>query len=428
VGSEVFSVIAATFHGNRGAQAMLETVIGRLRRERPSLRFHVFSYYPHQDRRLVDADHVVVHSATPLALVAWLLPWSLLFGLLLRLFGRGVLPVAPAAIRALAQSRALVDLAGVSFIDGRGKFLPFNALTLLPAWLLGTPIVKMPQAMGPFERPVNRMLAGLLLPRCDMVWARGAGTYDHLQASRLRGLRFAQADDIAFNHHDDYDLTRENADVVDALLRELRTQRARAPADVVVGICPSSVVAARTGGRRYEAMLATLVQDLSRRGCQVVLFPNATREHGEGERNNDLPLLRRIRYASGEDAAPLLFDRDVSASGIKRIIAATDLVLTSRFHAMVGALALQVPVVVLGWSHKYAEVMARFGLDDYVLNESVLDEGKLDESRPSTFVLAAISERERIRRLIVEHLPEVSASAERPVLSLLSDAFGADLA
>jgi colanic acid/amylovoran biosynthesis protein len=43
----------------------------------------------------------------------------------------------------------LIDLAGVSFIDGREKFLPFNILTILPAMLLGVPVVKFAQAMGP---------------------------------------------------------------------------------------------------------------------------------------------------------------------------------------------------------------------------------------------------------------------------------------
>src|SRR5690606_35628930 len=116
------------------------------------------------DRRLVDDPRIHIHSATPLALVTWLFPLALVFGLLARVGGRGVLRFAPAAIRALGESICLVDLAGVSFIDGREKFLPFNILTLLPAWLLGTPIAKMPQAMGPFDRTVNRRAARLVLP------------------------------------------------------------------------------------------------------------------------------------------------------------------------------------------------------------------------------------------------------------------------
>src|SRR5690606_15397524 len=173
----------------------------------PDLRFHVFTYYPEDDRRLIDDGRIRLHSSTPMALVAWLLPWSLLFGLLRLLFGRRILRFGPRAVRALGESVALADLAGVSFIDGREKFLPFNLLTLLPAWLLGTPVVKLSQAMGPFKGGANRLLAGFMLPRCAMVWARGARTFEHLRASGFDGVRFQQADDIAFNHRDGYSLS-----------------------------------------------------------------------------------------------------------------------------------------------------------------------------------------------------------------------------
>lgn len=420
-----FSIIAATAHGNRGAQAMLETVIGRLREERRGLRFHVFSYYPRADRGLLRDPSITLHSSTPLALVLWLFPWSVVFGLLRLLFGRRALRVAPAAIRALADSAALVDLAGVSFVGGRSKFLPFNVLTLVPAMLVGTPVVKMPQAMGPFGARLDRWAARLVLPRCRMVWARGGRTVEYLRDASFPGLRFAQADDIAFNHRDVYALTRENEERVEAFIDEVRA--ARATARGVVGLCPSSVVAvqaARSGGE-YEPILAGLIRGLAEEGFQVVLFPNATRAADPvGQRNNDLPLMRRLAAAAGgASPAPLVADMDISASGIKRVIAATDVVLVSRFHAMVGALSLGVPVAVLGWSHKYAEVMARFGLEANVMDYRQLDGGRLRAS-----VRGVFDAREAIRAAIASALPAVKASAARPVLALLSPSLGADLA
>ena len=65
----VFSVIAATIYGNRGAEAMLETVVGRLREQRPDAHFHAFTYYPADDQRLLRAGHVSLHSSTPAARV-----------------------------------------------------------------------------------------------------------------------------------------------------------------------------------------------------------------------------------------------------------------------------------------------------------------------------------------------------------------------
>jgi polysaccharide pyruvyl transferase WcaK-like protein len=429
VEQKVFSIIAATLHGNRGAEAMLETVIGRLSDAAPGVRFHVFSYYPASDRRLLADPRVRLHSSTPFALVAWILPWSLLFGLLRRILGSGVFRFAPGAVQALARSTALVDLAGVAFIDGRGKFLPFNVLTLLPAMLLGTPVVKMPQALGPFHGAANRLAAGFLLPRCAMIWARGARTAEFLAASGFRGLRHAQADDIAFNFDARWSLTREGAAELEQRLEAIQALRAAPGIRGIAGICPSAVLAvqSRKRGGGYEAALARLVLGLTAAGFGVVLFPNATRAAaGEAERNNDLPLMRRLHaaaIASGISRPPLLVDFDINAAGIKRVIASADVLMVSRFHAMVGALSLGVPTAVLGWSHKYAEVMARFGLEREVMDYKSLAADALVESVERLF-----GERERVRAAILERLPQVQASAERPVLALLRPTLGADLA
>jgi len=106
VKQKTYSIIAATCYGNRGAQAMLETVVGRLRDVDPDLGFNVFSYYPEADRGLIGDPRVRVYSSTPAALAAWLLPWSLVFGMLRLLLGRRVFKVAPGAIRALGESVA----------------------------------------------------------------------------------------------------------------------------------------------------------------------------------------------------------------------------------------------------------------------------------------------------------------------------------
>ena len=402
---------------------MLETIIGRIRTERPDARFHVYSYYPQDDRKLIRDPGLTLHSSTPAALVFWLLPCSLLFGLVVRLFGRGALKFSPAAITALAESDALVDLAGVSFIDGRERFLPFNVLTLLPAWLLGIPVAKMPQAIGPFAKPLNHALARFMLPRCRIVWARGAKTKEYLDQAGFDGLTVFQADDIAFNHCDAYALTDEGREGVASGL--VRVDRLRSGVRGVIGICPSSVVAVQSAKRQgnYEAVLADLVRALTTNGFLVVLFPNATRGIDPvAQRNNDLPLLRRLQSAvRGAGPEPVVFDFDVNATAIKQIIAAMDVVLVSRFHAMVGALSLAVPAAVLGWSHKYAEVMARFGLE-----HNVMDYEQLEGAELLGRVTSVFEQRQAMHAAIVEHLPAIKASADRPVAALLSPSLGAD--
>ena len=133
--------------------------------------------------------------------------------------------------------------------------------------------------------------------------------------------------------------------------------------------------------------------------------------------NNDLPVIRRIYkiVAQNNEEALIKCDFDVNATDIKRIIAEMDVVLVSRFHAMVGALSLAVPPAVLGWSHKYAEVMARFGLEDVVLDYKNLSREKL-----ALCVTSVFQNQDRIREEIKSSLPEIKVSASKPVDSLLN--------
>lgn len=425
------SVIAGTLYGNRGAQAMTESVVGWLRERDPEARFHVFSYYPTHDRRVLSpqATHVTVHSATPRALVTRLFLPPLIFGLLSRVPGIGpaVMRRAPADVRALAESSVLVDLAGVSFVDGRERMLPFNILTLWPAWVLGVPVVKLPQATGPFRGRVNRWAAALALPRVAMFWARGDRTYDHVAGTpSLTKVRLGRGDDIAFVHKSSYALTHEPAgDELDASLKALAGRRDDPGVRAVVGVCPSSVVAvsARKSGDPYETVVADVVRDLAARGVQVVLFPNATRAGDPvGERNNDLPLIRRVLSAVGpvDGPAPFAVDLDLSATSVKAVISACDTVLVSRFHAMVGALAEAVPVVVLGWSHKYAEVMSRFDQQHRVSDYKQMSRGDLLDA-----VEDALADAGGISAALRAALPDVVAGAERPLAGLLRADLGA---
>ncbi|MHB9140069.1 MAG: polysaccharide pyruvyl transferase family protein [Victivallaceae bacterium] len=192
------SLIGATFYGNRGAEAMLSTSISMLRVTEPGIAFNVFSYYPDKDRQLVNAKDVTIYPATPAYLVSVLIPTAILY----RLFGimhlKFIQASFPASVRALSRSRLLICLAGVSFIDRREKFLPFNIATILPAMILGVPVVKFAQAVGPFRNRITQFAARHILARCRQVFARGDKTFEHLADFFPDAGFYQRADDIAF--------------------------------------------------------------------------------------------------------------------------------------------------------------------------------------------------------------------------------------
>ena len=84
------------------------------------------------------------------------------------------------------------------------------------------------------------------------------------------------------------------------------------------------------------------------------------------------------------------------------------MLLTSRFHAMISALAERTPLLVIGWSHKYAEVLAPFGLADLALAYDDLTgaEAILDRTEK------LLARRDELAIAIGERLPDAVAAAE----------------
>lgn len=408
-----YAIIAATVWGNRGAEAMLETTIGRLRDRDPEAEFVVYSYYPEKDRALISDPAVTVRSSTPAHLVLVLFPFSLLLAPFKAMGLGGISRVLPGSVRDLARCDALVDLAGVSFIDGREKFLPFNVLTILPAILLGVPVYKLAQAMGPFRSPVNR-LAARILRRCALVVPRGDVTIENLRSVGFPEQRMLPGPDVAFVFEERDALSAEGDDEVRMLINRIEANPGSdGRAASVVGLCPSSVIASKAlrEGWDYPGFLAHVAGGLLADGHQVLLFPNATKaERPDTGRNNDLPVIAevasRLEGVKGASGDLHVVRGDVNAAGLRRLVSRCECVAVSRFHAMVAALALGVPVLVLGWSHKYAEVMAQFGVEEWAFDYSEHD-GEAFLMRVRDLIAA----RNDLTSLIEERMPAVRAAA-----------------
>jgi len=399
--AQTVGIVGGSISGNKGAEAMVTTVIGLLRRRLPDVRFVLFSPYYKADKPLEGrfADTRVA-DGSPLALVIATFPPVLAERLLRRI---GVHPArwfAPS--RLLSGCDALVDLAGISFSDGREIYLPFNILTILPAMMLGVPVAKLAQAMGPFRRRLNRACARALLPRCSYLVARGESTADNL---RQIGLDCPVSPDVAFALNDVADMA-ELPEELEAMLRFGDQSRA------IVGVCPSSVVYSQCHkhGMDYVAVMSRVAADLIGRGYRVLLLAHSMRPGRGGLKNNDLPVVRQVHLALGRQDQVRMIQDDLDSIALRRLIGRCEMVLASRYHAMVAALATAVPVIVCGWGHKYRETLDVFGLGEYAVDyrslsaEAIMQVlGRLEAGRP------------RARQQIRAVLPDVIAQARRQV-------------
>lgn len=406
------AIIAGTLWGNRGAEAMLVTAIGQIRITYPGATVNVFSYLAAKDRALCNDPSINIYPSRPRDLVLVHFPFALLVWMVALFGGRWPDSLLPPSMRALRRCDVLMDVSGIAFADGREKFLPFNVLVIWPAMLMGVPVVKLAQAVGPFKSPVNRLVSKLWLSRCQHVNARGGQTADFLRDLGMPPDRWSPSADVAFLYDPAYSLTDENAEQVDQLEAKLRALREDGVK--VVGLSPSSLVYSKFAkrDRDYVAVFFRLIRALDD-DVHYVLLPNATRAGTDKLRNNDLAVIdlitmRAVRELGAKTAKRIhAVDFDLNTAGSRRLIAACDVVVTSRFHGMVSCLSLGVPVLVIGWSHKYAEVLAAFGLDDHAID---FDAPDLD--LPARFA-DLFTREDAIRAQIEAKLADVKALSQR---------------
>jgi polysaccharide pyruvyl transferase WcaK-like protein len=307
------------------------------------------------------------------------------------------------ACRAVLDADVVVDVAGISFADGRGiPITVYNALMTGLPLLLGTPTVKAAQALGPFANPVNRALARLVLPRLAAVCARGARTREHLDSLGLRNV--TDVADLAFS-----------LDEAAALPPEASARVAAAVAGTggqYVVVMPSSVVRKlfeATGGDYVGAVVDVVRGIRERTGLAVVIAPHSYRDGQPEGRMNDGPVCREVAGRLSADAGTVGIDMALTAGELRRLVSGSRVLVTSRFHAMISGLATCTPTVVVGWSHKYREVLDDFGLADMGMDSSAL-------SDPSTVVDAVVDcagRRDAISARIAAGLPAVREKSLR---------------
>ena len=346
------ATLGAAFSANKGAASMLDALVHGAPSTLGACSFDVLTTYPSDDAVVVGDRPVTLVSLTPkqLALVAF--PIGLVAGALrrLRLPYRWLLRTP--ALRALADADVVVDVAGISYADKRGfPTLVYNVLMTGLPLLLGRPTVKASQAVGPFtERPV-RWAAKVVLPRLDAICARGRITRSHLDGLGLVNVH--DAADLALSLEEFADLPAHLAETVGGSPRPIVVM----PSAVVNRLCE------RRGIDYVSAMGSVIAELRNRTGRRVVIAPHSYRPGQKAGRMNDVPVCRAIADTSSADPDVVLVTDDLQPAQLRRLIASADLLVTSRFHAMVGALTTTTPMVVIGWSHKYAEVLEPFDLD-----------------------------------------------------------------
>ncbi len=400
-------IIGGSIWGNRGAEAMLVTTIGKMKEKYPDAEFKVFSIYPGKDRSLIQDPKIQLLSSKPLTLFFLFLPFSFLNWFFSKI---GISIWVPSTVNRLRECSILFDIGGITFAE-RGMILAYNILTLWPAMLLGIPVVKLSQAVGPFKSPINKFFAHIFLPRCLKVFPRG-----EISAKCIAGLGInldsaPVSADIAFLYRRNFSLSSENQDKVELLKKKIAGWKSAGRKVIIFS--PSTVVLKKMGSPKYEHLIKTLIETIDQPEYQFIFLPNSNREGSKKIQNNDIWVNRKIRIIMEHESTEEIIskiewiDWDINTDGIQQIIQGANLVVTSRFHSMVSSLSLGVPVYVIGWGHKYLEVLKSFTLED-----NIKDYQDIDSRIIADQLIALLQDEESVQRRIAERIQAVRRSSE----------------
>ena len=397
---------------NKGAEAMLRTVQAELGRRLPGAEFYIGDGRANQ----WEADELVA-AGVPLAPVR------------LRGKAQSLVRLGSDALRSPegpwhwlrrrtrhryldAMTGAVdgaVDVSGFLFSDQMSVRAASHLADIVEMFDRGERTTALlPQAWGPFENPSVRHEAVRACTHADVVYARDEISYEHLRQI-LGGdiAKVERAPDIAFLFQ-----PAPNG-------RDLVAELGLDPDRPIAAIAPNMRVYERTQGEgvenTYVRILTRVGEGLRGQGAQVLLLPHEIRPDRHVKRDDRFICGVLASHLGAEGVAAVQEDRP--AEDLKAMVAQCDVMLGSRFHALVASLSSGVPSVAIGWAHKYPELFREFDLERLVLDHDSLTEDALAET-----VQEVWEERGALREQIRAALPPIkarSASVFDRVASLL---------
>ena len=141
----------------------------------------------------------------------------------------------------------------------------------------------------------------------------------------------------------------------------------------------------RNSDASWHSGYLPLLCSLARQLADLGFVPRILNHEGQA----DAALCESLRAATG--GAEIITEADPRA--LKGIIGAAGILVCSRYHGCVSALAQGVPCLGTSWSHKYAALFDDFGVAEYLLDAC-------DEAAATKALQRLASDRDGVRKLL----------------------------
>lgn len=276
----------------------------------------------------------------------------------------------PAAIR---RTLAAYEAADAVVSAGGTYLVPHYHLTpklfdFLVTLALGRPLILFTQSLGPFDGLRQRWLLRFVLRRARLILVRDERSVGHLRALGV-AANVRVAADAAF------------ALAPAAPARGRPDRLAPAPRIAVsVRDWPHFRGGAEAGMERYRAAVAAFVTELVQRHGAEVTFLSTCQGIPDYWTDDSAEAERIAALVPAELRARIVIDREFrTPARLIDAFAGFDMVVATRMHAAILALAAGTPVLAIAYEFKTRQLFARLGLDDFTLDaETLTGDGLID--------------------------------------------------
>ena len=341
----VVRIIGASFT-NKGAETMLLIVADAVHKCLPGV--EILAQIPRRDFEQAQAKGLVpVGSDYPKSPVSRLL-------------------AKVRAPRIRYEAGAVIDVGGYQFGDPWGNKYAWRKASAVKYWIRsGMPVFFLPQTWGPCSSKSISSAIRSIINTATLSFVRDETSLAEVQ--RLVGkhnskVRFAH--DIAWNFRgDDLSAGRQLLREAGLLLKSNTMTVCLTPNLQVYRRCEG------TGAKNeYIGVLRDIVEHLCRvHNAQVILVGHQILKDNS-ETEDDRTLCNYVLSSVDRSLPVVHLDKVLAASQIKSVIGNCDLLLSSRYHALIAGLSQGIPAATIGWSHKYDELMAEVGISSNVIS------------------------------------------------------------
>jgi colanic acid/amylovoran biosynthesis protein len=263
----------------------------------------------------------------------------------------------------------VIDVSGFAYADSWGVPVVEETIKLQRLYGdSGTLFYFMPQAWGSFHKPGIAKAVREMLVRANKFYARDPTSQKYLsELLDIPPKKIPLMHDIAFAY---YNCTTAN--------ETENFPGIKNDANRLIGISPNVRIYERSQGvdgeNAYVQMLLALANYCTQSlNAEVIFIPNEVFPDGVKARD-DRHLCRVLMSLVSIPEKCLFKDQYYSAQEIYNLIGSVDLLISSRFHALIFGFLQEKPVMAISWSHKYRELFSLFGLEKFVLESNEMNQ------------------------------------------------------